>query len=77
MENLNPSKFYYSQATATLYYMTGNVLVGMPQYGNTFDKEESFMVMEGEPELANEVVQTLGGPKKLSEVWEEARKALT
>ncbi len=76
MEALNPNKFYYSPDTVTLYFMTGDLLCGMPRHGNTFDKDEAFMVDEGNDELASESVATLGGTKQLSDIWEEARKAL-
>lgn len=77
MEALNPNKFYYSPETVTLYFMVGDLLCGMPRHGNTFDKEESFMVMEGDPELASETISTLGGQRTLKDIWVEARKNLT
>lgn len=73
--DMNPQKFYYSQDTATLYFMQGDILCGMPQHGEgTFDMGDAFFVEEGDEFLGEEFIGGKG--KTLSDVWIEAREAL-
>ena len=75
----NPTKFFYSKDTATLYFLEDNQLCGMPQYQNgTFDMDESFVVEDLNQELAEEHIHAPETENftTLGDVWAEARKVL-
>jgi len=75
-----PTKFYYSKSTATLYFLEGDMLAGVPQFSNsTFDMSESFIVEEHNKELAEEHIHApeTENFEQLGDVWAKARKALS
>jgi hypothetical protein len=55
MSEDTPKTFYYSEKYATLYFMMGDKLAGMPQYQDgTFGMDDHFIVDRSNTELPAE-----------------------
>lgn len=80
----NPTKFYYNEETASLYFLSndsevyanGKALMVVPQFQDgSFDMEEAYEVWTHDKSLGEEPVS---GDKfdTLADVWAEAKKVL-